>query len=268
MFHDGASERAIPPVSNFYNAQRAIVTMPNFAVLDNVKHQDLKVDTRHAAEYGDSVNQVLAFPSEFIELQKEYPILLRKDPETDQYQAVVILGLEKDENLFLDSEGWQAHYVPAIQARGPFSIGLRRQQEGGEEQVEPVIHVDMDSPRIRPEGTPVFLPQGGSSDYLQRITTVLKVIQEGWAAGKTLYPTLDEMGLIEPLNVNINLSDTQRYSIKNYFTINEDRLAELDGEQLKKLNDLGYLQAAYHILASQTNISRLAARKNRQGAVA
>ncbi len=238
--------------------------MSNIELLDNVKHKDLRVDPGYAAEYGDSVNQVLVFPSEFVELQKEYPILLKKDSDSGSYQAVVILGLNRDENLFLDEGGWHAHYVPAVQARGPFSIGLRKEREGDEERVEPLIQVDMDSPRIRPEGTSVFLPHGGNSEYLQRISKVLRVIQEGWAAARTLYPTLEKMGLIEPVNININLSETERYSIENYYSVSEDKLMELDGNQLKTLNDVGYLQAAHYLLASQTNISRLLARKNRK----
>lgn len=238
--------------------------MSNIELLDNVKHKDLKVDPGYTADYGDSVNQVLVFPSEFVELQKEYPILLRKDQSSGEFQAVVILGLQRDENLFLDENGWNAHYVPAIQARGPFSIGLRKEGEGDEARVEPLIQVDMESPRIRPDGTSVFLQHGGSSDYLKRVSKVLKVIQEGWGVAKTLYPTLDKMELIEPVNININLSETERYSIENYYTVSEEKLMALDGDQLKKLNELGYLQAAYYILASQTNVSRLVARKNRK----
>lgn len=224
------------------------------------------MDPRYAAEYGDSVNQVLAFPSEFIELQKEYPILLKKDHQTDRFTAIVLLGLDRDENLFLEGGGWQAHYVPAIQARGPFSIGLRRDEGAGDKSAEAMIQVDRDDPRVHDEGMPVFLEHGGYSPYLKQVSKVLKVIHDGWAAAKTLYPTLNEMGLIEPITINVDLSDTESYSITNYYSISEDKLAELNGDQLKKLNELGYLQAAYHLLASQTNISRLISMKNRKRA--
>jgi hypothetical protein len=56
-------------------------------------------------------------PTEFEEVQREYPILIRKDPSGD-YQAVALLGLDRDENLFLDETGWNARYVPAVQQRG------------------------------------------------------------------------------------------------------------------------------------------------------
>ena len=35
-------------------------------------------------------------------------------------------ALDKGENLFLDERGWNARYVPAVQQRGPFIIGLHR----------------------------------------------------------------------------------------------------------------------------------------------
>ena len=39
-------------------------------MLNNVYHKDTKVITHYAAQYGDAQASVLAFPSEFIELQK------------------------------------------------------------------------------------------------------------------------------------------------------------------------------------------------------
>lgn len=224
------------------------------------------MDPRYASDYGDSVNQVLAFPSEFVELQKEYPILLKKEGENESFIAVVLLGLDRDENLFLEENGWNAHYVPAIQARGPFSIGLRRGEGVDGKGVEAMIQVDREDPRVRDEGTPVFLEHGGYSPYLKQVSKVLKVIHDGWAAAKTLYPTLDDMGLIEPITINVDLSETESYSITHYYSISEEKLAELSGEQLKKLNEVGYLQAVYHLLASQTNISRLINKKNHKRA--
>ena len=97
--------------------------MTNRVLLNNVEHRDLRVVTRHSVDFGDAINQVLVFPTEFEDLQREYPILFRRDAEGN-IQAVALLGLDRDENLFLDGEGWHARYVPAVQRCGPFSIGL------------------------------------------------------------------------------------------------------------------------------------------------
>jgi len=112
--------------------------MTNRVLLNNVEHRDLRVVTRHSVDFGDNINQVLVFPTEFEDLQREYPILFRRDADGN-YQAVALLGLDRDENLFLDGDGWQARYVPAVQRCGPFSLGLR--QSPGDGAAGPMIQV-------------------------------------------------------------------------------------------------------------------------------
>jgi hypothetical protein len=55
--------------------------MTNRVLLNNVEHRDLRVDTRHSVAFGDGINQVLVFPTEFEDLQREYPILFRRDAD-------------------------------------------------------------------------------------------------------------------------------------------------------------------------------------------
>ena len=90
--------------------------MTRRVLLNNVEHRDLRVRTDHSAALGDGINQVLVFPTEFEELQREYPILFRR--VDGNFQAIVLLGLDRDENLFLDESGWNARYVPAAQSCG------------------------------------------------------------------------------------------------------------------------------------------------------
>jgi hypothetical protein len=241
--------------------------MTKTVLLNNVDHHDLRVVTRRSAEFGDNINQVLIFPTEFAEIQREYPILLRKDA-SGGCQPVALLGLDKDENLFLDQSGWQARYIPAVQERGPFMIGFREQGEaGGERRSEPMILVDLDHPRVsRTEGQPLFLPHGGNSPYLERIAGVLRAIHQGVEVSKPMFAAFEEMGLIEPVAIEIKLSDTEQYTLPNYHTISEDRLLGLDGTRLERLNKAGMLRAAYYILASLGNVSRLIELKNRKRA--
>lgn len=82
----------------------------NRVLLNNVDHADLRVIAAHGVAFGDGVNQTLLLPTEFEAAQREYPILIRKDP-SGGYHAVALLGLDRDENLFLDETGWRARYV-------------------------------------------------------------------------------------------------------------------------------------------------------------
>ena len=104
--------------------------MTNRIVLNNVDHGDLTVSPRFGTAFGDRVNSVRIFPTEYEAASREYAILFRHDAESAQTFAVALLGLDADQNLFLEGEGWNARYVPAVQARGPFSIGLQRNGDG------------------------------------------------------------------------------------------------------------------------------------------
>lgn len=231
--------------------------MSNFVLLDNVEHKDLRVNIEHSEALGDNINQALVFPTEFMELQREYPILFRKSPE-GEYFAVVLLGLDKDENLFLTSEGWNARYVPAIQERGPFSITLRESEVDGEKQVEPLINVDLDHPRIsKVNGESVFLSQGGHSPYLTQVSQVLNRIHVGANAAPAFFSELEALQLIEPISIEVKLSETTQYTVPDVYTISRERLYQLNGEQLEKLNSLGLLEHCFAIMASAGNISRL-----------
>ena len=234
--------------------------MTHTVLLDNVTHKDLRVRTGHSAEFGDDVNLALAFPTEFVFLQREYPILFRKDSE-DKYQAVALLGLDKGQNLFLDEKGWNARYVPAIQQRGPFVIGLHA-KDGAR---EPMVHVDLDHPRVSStEGEPLFLRHGGHSPYLERAGRVLKLIWRGSQLIEPMFAAFEETGLIEPMDVEVNLDERRKYTLPGFFTINQERLDALEGPTLERLNRQGFLQLAMLVATSLGNMHWLIELKNRR----
>ena len=122
--------------------------MARYELLNNVTHKDLHVITRFGREFGDDVGMVPAFPTEYAELQAEYPIFFRKDRGSDEWQSVALLGFEQKENLFLQDGRWNATYLPGAVAKGPFLIGFQEQRVAGELRQEPVIHVDLEHPRV------------------------------------------------------------------------------------------------------------------------
>ncbi|WP_026359847.1 SapC family protein [Sphingomonas sp. PR090111-T3T-6A] len=242
--------------------------MTNIMLLNNVEHHDLRVMLGHAAAFGDAVNQTLIFPTEFEEAQREYPILFQR-AEDGRYQAVVLLGLDRDENLYLEQNGWTGRYVPAIHQRGPFLIGFQEREVEGERIREPMIHVDLDHPRIRRGGEeegsqPLFLAQGGHAPYLDHEIRILRVIHDGLEVGQAMYEAFAEHGLIEPVRLQISLDETTRYDLPDYHTVSAEKLQQLDGAALEKLHRAGFLRAAFNVVQSMGNISRLIDMKNRK----
>lgn len=239
--------------------------MARYELLNNVAHKDLRIATRFGAAFGDDIGMVPAYPTEYAELQREYPIFFQKDGETGEYRSVVLLGFDRNENLYLQGEHWNASYLPGHIARGPFLIGFQEQDVDGQSRREAVIHVDLDHPRVSfGEGEPVFLPQGGNSPQLDRITSVLRGIRDGVEAGKAMYEAFDKAGLIQPITLDVRFDDEHGANVTGLLGIDRERLAALDAESLHALHRSGYLEGAYLVLASMHNVRRLMGEKQRR----
>jgi len=217
--------------------------------LNNVDHKDLRVITTRGAEYGDDVMFAMTFPAEFRNVQAHYPIAFRKAAD-GQFQPLALFGFEERQNLFLTRDGWDATYLPLMIERLPFLIGKANGQL--------VIHIDMDSPRVsETEGEPVFLEHGGTSPYLERIGAILEGIHTGVEASKAMFAELEHFNLIEPVKVEVKVSDEEHYDLVGLYTISEERLRALDGDALVRLNRSGLLHGAYLVLSSMNNMKKL-----------
>ncbi len=237
--------------------------MANHQLLDNITHKDLRIITDRAAWYGDDVACTGIFPLEFRRVQAEYPIAFQKNATTGSFDSIAIFGFVEGENLFLGPDGWEAGYVPLSIERQPFLIGFQSATDGGVPSDEPVVHIDMDSPRIsETEGVPVFLEHGGHSPYLEHINSVLKAVYDGYEQNKQFSEALAEFDLLEPFTLEVELKDGSKQRLSGLHTINEPKLNGLDGKALEKLHDKGYLEHIYMVMASIANFRTLIDKKN------
>lgn len=229
--------------------------MANPVLLNNVDHKDLRVITRRGAAYGDNLMLAVTFPAEFRTLQAHYPIVFRKSA-AGAFEPVALFGFQEGENLFLRDDRWEATDLPLSVERLPFLIGANGQ--------ELMMHVDLDNPRVgSTEGEPVFLPHGGNSEFLERMNSTLLALHQGLQDVPGFTEALLQNELLESFVFDIELDDGSQNRLAGFYTINEDRLATLDGAVLQRLNQSGYLAAIYFAMASLSNFRALIERKNR-----
>ena len=239
--------------------------MPNHQLLDNISHKDVHVVTKHTPDFGDNSSYSHVFISEFREVQAHYPIFFQKNAQTGQFEAIALFGLAGEENLFLTNLGWQAKYIPLSIQRRPFLIGFQESIENGVVSEEPVVHIDMSSPRISyNQGEAVFLPQGGQSPYLQQVSATLMAIHQGYQQTKAFIDTLNQHELIESVEIKVTLDDDSNHAMNFLYTINEEKVAQLSGSLVADFHRWGYLKAIHMIVASMPNMSDLITLKNDQ----
>lgn len=237
--------------------------MARYEMLNNVEHRDVRILTQRNADTGDAVQYVVTFPLELRRAQAHYPIFFQKDASTGQFFPIILLGFEKGENLFLSEDGWEPSYVPMSILRGPFLIGYQSNPESPDGR-QAVITINMDSPLLTSaeDGQPLFLEHGGSSPYLENLTALLEDIQLGLEMNPPFVKALTDNDLIESVSMSITLNDGAERQLLGLYTINEDRLNELDEAAVAALHQAGHLQSIYMIMASHSHFRAMIDRRN------
>jgi hypothetical protein len=221
-------------------------------LLNNVDHHDLRLIARGGRAFGDAINQVLLYPTEFEVAAREFPILLRPDAE-GRLRPVAVLGLERDDNLFLGPDGsWQSAYVPAVLEARPFAIAA--DESGADLQ----ILVDPDHPRVsRTTGEPLFLEHGGNAPALEAMLGTLRAVYVGNTLLDPMVEALAAAGLLRPFDIQLRAGPDRAYAISDAQTIDRERLAALNGDELATLHRAGFLHSAFMLAASVGNLQRL-----------
>ena len=233
-------------------------TMSNPVLLNHVEHRDLRVDARRGAAFGDDVMYAPAVPAEFRSLQAHYPIVFQRDA-AGGFHPLALFGLRQGENLFLDGERWDATYIPLAIERQPFLIGVAG--------AEPMVHVDLDHPRVRAgPGEALFQGPGIASEFLERARTTLLMLHDGLLATPAFVDALQRHQLLESFVLDIRLDDGSDNRLAGFHTIDERRLQALDGSALEQLSRDGHLLPAYMVLASLSRFRDLIERMNRRRA--
>jgi hypothetical protein len=236
--------------------------MKNLEIINATLHKNIRVKNSYAQDLGHGMGSIMVLPSEILEVQREYPILFRKHPETGQFLPVALLGFEEQENLFLsENTQWNASYIPLAVSKGPFWVGVNG--EGADEHL--VICINRDDPRVNQEvGEPLFDENGSPSIYTQTIRLNLFRLNEGIAETKKMIDAFVAANLIETVNMEVEFANKEAINFKGAYTINTENLTQLSAEQITALNTEGYLALAYFIAGSLGNVRKLIALKNKK----
>lgn len=228
------------------------------ALLDNVNHRDLRLQTRLDPTWGDAVSAVPTVPAEFRQVQAYFPILFQESGEAAGFQPVALLGLFEQHNRFLGPQGWAVGHLPWALERQPLMVG-RDGEEGW------VVHIDLDSPRLSmSEGEPLFLPQGGQSPLLERRVSVLQALHQGLQALPEFIQALLQHQLLEPMSLDVTQPDGSVRRLAGYYVINEDRLAALPGPVVAALHAADHWLPMAMAVASLSHLPDLILREQQQ----
>lgn len=234
--------------------------MVKLVALNNQQHRKLRVDPAKIEEQGADLHMVPVVTSEFLKLVVHFPILFTKNAETGQFVSVCLMGLEEGENLFWQGGKMHCIYTPLNITRHPFFVG--QDEQSGDQYV---LCIDEQSEVLSElHSEALFDEQGQATDYLQKAQARLAELINGEQASHDFIEVIKQMDLMVPLSLDITYADGESRKIKGVYSVDEEKLANLDGEKLTLLRDAGYLSLIYTQLASLGQIYNLIDKKNQR----
>ncbi|NHN38379.1 SapC family protein [Pseudomaricurvus alcaniphilus] len=225
-------------------------------------HKNTRIITARGAAYGDNVHMVPVTARELPRLVVDFPVVMIKNNETGQFELTVLLGFEPGENLYLEDDKWTTRYIPLHLQRQPFMVGFQTRKGDDPGAKNAVMSLDMDSNRVSTtEGEPLFLEDGKKSPLLERMDGILSELMSGTELTKVFLAKILELELIEPAQMDVTFPSGKKMRYDGVYTVNAEKLAALEGEQLQELHKRGFLQACHIMMASLGQFNKLIARK-------
>ncbi|OUR63220.1 hypothetical protein A9Q74_03185 [Colwellia sp. 39_35_sub15_T18] len=232
--------------------------MANFAPVRKEQHQKLKLsktrDLAHVA--GQHIVPVTA--AEYAQASASFPVVLVKNPDSERYRSVAMLGLEAGENLYFQDEKWTALSLPQSIAMVPFSLGMDPDKEN-----TLTACIDLDSPFVgEDKDLALFEEDGKESEVLDNVQQALGRLYDNERMTENFIKELEENDLLQELELNVALSTGEKKKLVGIFTINEDKVKDLSDEKVIDFHKRGLFVPIYSMLGSLSQVNRLVQLRN------
>jgi hypothetical protein len=222
--------------------------------LNKETHGDWSVEAVANFKHTSETNSLYIAAIEFIKAANEYPIVFGIG-EDESVFPVVILGLRKNENLYVNKKGeWLANYIPAYVRRYPFILATG---EEGSDQFTVCIDSDCPGFNKKGKGISLFDKEGNESELLKNSVEFLKEYQNHIQLTTLFCKNINDLGLLEPMKADVKMADGEEISLGGFMGINRAKLKALDADKLVNLVKTDQLELIYAHLTSLGNIDSL-----------
>ncbi len=219
------------------------------------QHGKLRIKPGSGYNYAKDANALLVTAVEFPLAFREYPIVFIE--EGDTVNPAVVLGLNRDENRFLNSDGtWDAAYVPAYVRRYPFITG-----KTGDNEQELVVCIDESAEVFNTtEGEALFDISGEQTGFLKKSIEFLQDYQTQIQHTSRFSRHIKDLGLLAPMRADFHVKGGAKSSLAGFNAIDRAKLKALPKDTLVELLKTDELELIYLHLASLSNFKKLADR--------
>ncbi|WP_375285877.1 SapC family protein [Sphingomonas sp.] len=200
---------------------------------------------------------------------EEFPLVQRFMPIVftvgEQAIPIALMGLNEGVNVFIDETGAlteENFYVPAYVRRYPFMLARLRP-----DATELSLCFDPTSPMVGAfEDGDALFDGNQPSDVTKNILQFNESFEQAGQKTQAFMSELKELDLLEDGEVSIQQDGiAQPFVYRGFQMVNEKKLQDLRGDQLRKISQNGMLPLLYGHLFSLSLMREIFARQVKQG---
>ncbi|HJS41572.1 MAG TPA: SapC family protein [Sphingomicrobium sp.] len=230
--------------------------------LNSGQHGKMKLKKSYTLPQVGKTHAIPVTVEEFTLVQRHYPIIFSAGENSI---PLALLGLNEGVNTFFDEEGKpadRAAYIPAYLRRYPFLLAKLRPEAD-----ELSLCFDPSAGAIAEDadGQPLF--DGDQPSETTR--NILAFCEQFEVAGQRTQAFMEELtksGLLMDGEVSIQPDGAEQpFLYRGFRMVDEEKLRDLRGDELRKMNQNGMLPAIYAHLFSLSQIREIFARQVQQG---
>ncbi len=209
----------------------------NLQPLSSSLHGNYKARTSDKAPYLATTHALPLTIDEFVTAQRHFPIVFSTG---DNPVPLALMGLNEGVNVFVDEEGKPLNpvYIPAYVRRYPY---LLARLDPNAQELSLCFDPESDLIGEGGEGKPLF----DGDKPAEALSAVLKFCEDFEIAAQrttAFMKELQELDLLIDGEVSIQAGDnSQPFLYRGFKMVAEEKVRELSGEQLSKLNQNGIL---------------------------
>ncbi len=232
--------------------------------LNSNEHGDWKSKPMDSADFMVGQHAIPLTVEEFVPASRHYPIIF-SDSETPV--PLALMGMNEGVNTFMDDEGkfTSAVYVPAYVRRYPFLLAKLQP-----ESEELSLCFDPTSGALGDfkddEAATALFDDAKPSEQTQAILKFCENFEEAGARTQSFMDELAKSGLLMDGEVSIQQENTDNpFVYRGFKMIDEAKLRELRGDELRKMNQSGMLPLIHAHLFSLQLMREIFAQQVHQG---
>jgi hypothetical protein len=231
--------------------------------LSSSEHATWGTKALEGATFLKNIHAVPVIIDEFVSVQRHFPIIFAA---AENPVPLALMGLNEGVNVFLDDDGKfsQPVYVPAYIRRYPFMLA-----QLGQNPEELSLCFDPSSGAVGPDGDVVKLFENGqASEGTKAILQFCEQFEQSAQRTGAFIKELKDLDLLMDGEVSIQPEGAaQPHIYRGFKMVNEEKLRDLRGDQLRKMMQNGMLTLIMAHLYSLDLMREIYGRQVGQGKV-